>query len=525
MRTALGVAILFGLGCSGGGAAAGLGQGGQLDRSATATLVVSPDEAHVAFLRDATSVEAGCMNRGAVLTTGTLVVLEVTAQGSSVARVVAEHVQAQSIAFSADSRGLVFMKDMDTCGVGTLETANANGTRVRVVHASVYYQRPVGGTVFFLVKDAEHPFAAHIGDGQTLSLATLGPAEEPSFEANPSGTAFADRKHKSDAQGGESVSVALVALPSGASRTLVDGSVEELGNTSWSTRGNWFLYCHRPRGATEPPALTLVATDGSARFDVSANSTCTSFAFSPDESWLAFGEPDASGGTSVVTYSLKEKRRVALGTVPPHWYLELAFSADGKSVLVGDETATSVGYRIYAGTTDLAGSLRYLVDMVGPLSNIACAGGHAAIPGGSGTVVYPVTAGDPVDLTGVEPQYEPGVSEPHLVARTWSDGTPPTSGIVVAATDGAALTTLVVPDYVAFHTWLGSAAVYGNHDGIGGPVTIRALTQAGAVETLLADQIATYAWAPIPAPKRLFYARPQANAGGPAGIFYADLSR
>jgi hypothetical protein len=162
--------------------------------------------------------------------------------------------------------------------------------------------------------------------------------------------------------------------------------------------------------------------------------------------------------------------------------------------------------------------------MVGPLSNIACAGGYAALPG-NGIQVFPIAGAAPVTLAGLDPRYEPGVSQPHLLARLWSESEPSKSGIALAATDGTVTTTLAIAGYVVFHTWLGSAAVYGTTPDSTEHVTIRALSQAGAIDTLLADQIGTYAWAPVAAPKRLFYSRPQANSGGPAGVFYADLPR
>lgn len=521
MRITIGLVLLSGLGCSGSSAVCGaVGSGGQLDIAATGALVVAPDERHVAFLRGAQTIEAGCMHRGAQLTTGTLVVVELQSDGSACQRAVTDSARAQTISFGSDSRGLVFLDDVDDCGFGKLKTAAVDGASVRVVHAGVYSAQVVGATVFFRVKDDNHTFAVPIAGGNAVSLGVLPDSIDFSYAANAIGTALAYPNYEPGDAGAALGSLVMFALPSGKSQTLVDAATEQFGNLTWSARGSWFAFCRGPQGASQLATLTLLAADGSRRIDVSANSACA-FTFSPDEAWLAYLEPDAAGGWRVVSFSLAEQSRVAVGVLPEGSDPALAFSDDGAVLLATVDAATSSATSLYAATTATAGSLRLVFDGVGLLSEVASTSGYLAAVTGNTTVgVYPVSGGVPVMLPGFEPAFERGVPAPRLLVRQYKPG-----GVTIAATDGSAATTYATPDVVEFATWWGFAAVYGTVPSSGGALTISALTNAGAVPILLASEVGQYAWAPVAAPTRLFYSREVANAGGPAGVFYADLAR
>jgi hypothetical protein len=532
MGYTIGVVMLVGFGCSGasnfGIAVCGsVEPGGQLDPQVAGTMVVAPDEKHVAFLRDPHTIEAGCISRGAQLELGTLVVLELQSDGSACQRVVADDVSSYSVFFSSDSQDLVFRDGVDHCGVGRLKAADSHGSNVRLVHGSVSSDVGIGSTVFFTVQDEDYDLGAPIAGGKTISLGTHSEFGDPRYASNATGTAFAYRKYGSD-HGVADGSLVLIALPSGRSQTLVDGAAEELGNRIWSPRGNWLAFCHGPKGAAELASLTLVAADGSTRIDVSTNSACYAFTFSPDDAWLVYPEIDSSGGTRLLTYSLKDRSSVALGVLPEGDF-SLAFSDESASVVATVDLTTSVTSPIYAGPAGTAGSLRVLVDTLAFPVGIVSAGGYVAVPNGNWTAVptgywtvgvYPVSGGAPVTIPGSDPLFEPGVPQPHLLLRQY-----PPSAIAIAATDGTAATTHAVPDFISFATWLGSAAVYGTAPDSSDLVTISALTSAGAVTTLLASEIGAYAWAPIPAPTRLFYSRTVATAGGPVGVSYADLPR
>jgi hypothetical protein len=276
--------------------------------------------------------------------------------------------------------------------------------------------------------------------------------------------------------------------------------------------------------------LTLVAADGGTRIEVSSNSACSPFTFSPDDAWLLYPENDSAGGTRILSYSLKDRSSVVLGVLP-EGYFSLEASDDSASVVVelDPKNPTSpASKRIYAGTAGVAGSLRLLTDEAG-VDDVVCAGGYLALsngnwkssPTGDWTVaVYPISGGTPVIIPGNGPQFEPGVARPHLLLRQ-------SSALSLAATDGRGVTAYPIPasDYFVFEAWLGSAAVYGTQPDSTRLVTISALTGTSAAPVVLASEVGAYAWSPIAAPTRIFYSRKAASAGGSAGVFSADLPR
>jgi hypothetical protein len=395
------------------------------------------------------------------------------------------------------------------------------------VQGSVRSDYGIGSTVFFNVQGQNRDWAVPIAGGKTISLGSLVDFEDLRSDSNATGTAVAHRKYGSDQSFPEGL--VLFQLPSGKSQTLVDGVTEEVGNRIWSPRGNWLAFCHGPKGAGSPASLTVVAADGSTRIDVSSNTDCWAFTFSPDDAWLAYADLDALSGTRLLTYSLTDRSSVELG-MQARGYFSLAFSDDGASVVATvDSTTWTSPATIYAATTGVAGSLHFLTDSKVTPDGIVSAGGYVAIatasfavnPTGDRTIgVYPVSGGDPVTIQGSTPLFEPGVPQPHLLLRQY-----PPSTIAIAATDGTAVTPYPVPDFISFATWLGSAAVYGTAPDSSGLVTIAALTNAGALTTPLASEIGSYTWAEIPTPTRLFYSREVESAGGPAGLFYVDLPR
>ena len=525
MRVTIGVlgVLTVGFGCSGSGTTAPaicgpLQSGGQLDPQAAGDLVVAPDEKHVAFLRDPVTVESGCPSRATQWRTGTLVVASLQPDGSSCERVVARDVLLYSIFFSPDSRSLVFREGIDMCGVGDLKAAEADGANVRLVRRSVYSSVARGASVIFDLLDTTD-FAAPIAGGATVSLGTHNETypDNPSF--NAPGTAFARLTDGSEGYGVAASSLVLVELPSGERRTIVDSATERFGNNGWSHRGDWLALPHAPAGAsTDTMSLTLVAADDSERIEISTNCRCQAVAFTPDDSWLAYDEPDSSGGTRIVTRSLKDGSKVTLGVLPAG-YAQLLFSGDGANVVAMVSTPQSVKVSVYGATTGVSGSLQLLTTDVYIAGDTIAGGGHVVLPLSTGMLqVFPVAGGAPVALAGVNPQFETGVPAPHLLFSQYS----PTL-VGVAAADGTAVTSRALPDSIAFATWLGSAAVYGF-----GPydqITISALTNGGTVTTELARTAGAYAWAPIAAPTRLFYSRAASSADGPPGVWLVDLPR
>jgi hypothetical protein len=505
-----------------------VGASGQLDIQAAGSLVVAPDQKHVAFLRDPRTIDAGCLARGAQLELGTLVVLDLQYEGSVCQRVVAKDVSSSSIFFSSDSRYLAFMEGVDGCRVGTLKTADADGANVRLVQESASDDSGIGATVFFRVKDQSIDLAVPFAGGKPVALGAG--TYDPGYSSNATGTAFAYANYGSGS-GSSDGALVLFALPAGTSKTLVDGTKEQIGNTAWSPRGGWLAFCHGPKDGALA-SLTLVAADGSTRIEVSTNSACYGFTFSPDDAWLVYPERNSSGGTRILTYSLKDRSSVLLGVLPEGGF-GLASSDDSASVVVelDPKTPTSpASKQIYGGTAGLAGSLRLLIDEPG-VYEVVSAGGYVALSNGNWRLspndhwtveVYPISGDTPVTILGQSPHFEPGVSQPHLLLLQDSP-----SVIALAATDGSGVTAYPVPasDYFVFNGWLGSVAVYGTAPDSTRLVTISAFTSTGAVPTLLASEAGAYVWAPIAAPTRIFYSRKVASAGGAAGVFYAELPR
>jgi hypothetical protein len=531
MKFLIGVVILSAFGCSETStpppAVCGpVGPDGQLDTQAAATLVVAPDERHVAYLRDPHIIEAGCVGRGASVEVGTLVAVELQSDGSACQRAIGHDVSPYSIYYSSDSQHLVWKEGIDDCEVGTLKAAASDGSNVRLVHGGVRTDYVIGSTVFFNVQGQNRDWAAPLAGGKAISLGPQVDFEDIRSDSNAAGATVAHRKYGSDQSFPEGL--VLFQLPSGKSQTLVDGVTEAVGNRIWSPGGNWLAFCHGPKDAGAPASLTVIAADGSTRMDVSSNPDCWEFTFSPDDAWLAYGDLDASGGTRLLTYSLKDRSSVELGMLA-RGYFSLAFSDDGGSVVASVDATTWASATIaYAATTGVPGSLHFLTESKVTPDGMVSAGGYVAIatasfavdPTGDRTIeVYPVSGGDPVTLQGSTPLFEPGVAQPHLLLRQY----PPTA-IAIAATDGTAVTPNVVPDYISFATWMGSTVVYGTSPG-SGLVTIAALTNAGAVTTPLASEVESYAWAEIATPTRLFYSRKVASTGGPVGVFYVDVPR
>jgi hypothetical protein len=501
-----------------------VGSNGQLDIQAAGGLVVAPDQKHVAFVRDPHRPSPGCAARIPPIELGTLVVLELQSDVSTCQRVVAKDVSSSSIFFSSDSRYLAFMEGVDGCGVGKLQTADADGANVRPVQESALNIRGIGSTVFFRVQDQDFNFAAPFAGGKIVTLDAN--SDDPALASNASGTAFV--YEKSDPSAGVG-SLVLVALPSGKSQTLADGAAERFGFTHWSPGGGWLAFSHTAKDAGTLSSLTLVSADGSSRIEVSSTSTSYSSAFSPDEAWLLYAEISSASGSRVLSYSLEDRSSLLLGTLPENdFWLKASDDSTRALVTVTSRSPATPSDRVYVGTVGVASSLQLLVDEPG-ISAAVSAGGYVALstsnwkssPGHDDAVeVYPISGGTPVILQGVHPLFEPGVAQPHLLLRQYSP-----NAIALASTDGTGVTTHVVSDAQAFASWLGSVAVYGVISDTNALATLSALTNAGAVTTPLASEAGAYAWAPIAAPTRIFYSRKATSAGGAAGLFYTELPR
>lgn len=516
-----------GFACSGAGTApilcAPASSTGQVDTRAAGVAAVARDEVHIAFIRDPVTIDKGCPVRGETWTRGTLVAATLQPDGGLCERVVASNVSQYDVDFSDDSRSLVF-RQVDDCGVGNLQIADADGGNDRVVARAVNYDKVTGDAVVYRFDGGATDFALSMSGGSPVSMWTQNESYGPHGGINAPGTTFVRETDGTEGYGVAPGSLVLVPLASGRPRVVVDATKEGAANFSWSTRGGWLAFTHHPLGNAGMPSLALVAADGTSRTEVAAACRCSAIAFAPDDSWMAYDEADSSGGIRLMAHSLKDGSNVALGVMPASDYPDVRFSDDGANVLVVAAATGALFPSLYGATVDVAGSLRLVSAQVALGGNdyFSAAGGHAAfsLPSGDMEVVA-ISGGAPTILSGANPVYEPGVADPHLL---FAEGGP--LAIAVARGDGSGVTPHVVSEatYYTSFLWLGSTAIY-----TVGPakqsVTITALSNAGAVATELARNVSAYAWAPIPAPTRLLTSRAVSGPDGPAGLWVVDLPR
>jgi hypothetical protein len=455
------------------------------------------------------------------VTTGTLVAASIQRDGSICERTVASNISQRDVAFSSDSRHLVF-RDTDDCGRGTLRIADADGGNVRSVAQKVYTQKVKGAAVVYDA-DGEGDFAVAVEGGAPVSMWTQTQGYGPDQGVNAAGTTFAHKTDGTEGYGVEPGSLVVVPLASGRPRVVVDATKEGAWDFHWSRRGGWLGFMHYPLGSIDMLSLALVAADGTSRTEVSSSCHGWTVAFAPDDSWVAYNEPDSSGGLRLMTHSLKDGTNVALGVMPASDYPDLRFSDDGANViaLIADPDTTLRS--MYGATVGVAGSLKQLATGLafGGDGTISATGGRAAFSLYPDKVeVVPLSGGAPVTFPGANPKFEPGVANPHLVFSAMYD--PPTLGF--ARGDGTGATFQTLSHESSFFQWLGSTVI-----DAGGPfdpaLTFTAFSNDGTVSTELARSVSAYAWAPIPAPTRLLYSRASAGADGPAGLWTVDLPR
>ena len=340
MRVTIGAVGLLavGFGCSGGNSAPIVcspgSSTGQLDTRSAGIAAVAADETHIAFLRDPVTTEAGCLARGASVTTGTLVAASIQPDGSICERTVASNISQRDVAFSGDSRHLVF-RDVDDCGRGNLQIADADGGNVRLVARKVYTHKVKGAAVVYDADGDGTDFAAPIGGGAPVSMWTQNQGYGPNQGVNATGTAFARKTDGTEGYGVEPGSLVVVPLASG--RPRVSWSTQPrrapAGTSVGLARGGWLAFRHYPLGNIDMLSLALVPADGTSRTEVSAACRCRVIAFAPDDSWVAYDEADSSGGVRLMTHSLKDGSNVALGVMPASDYAEVRFSDDGANVI------------------------------------------------------------------------------------------------------------------------------------------------------------------------------------------------
>jgi hypothetical protein len=330
---------------------------------------------------------------------------------------------------------------------------------------------------------------------------------------NPIGTATVYRT-----VGGYSLSpdsLPIVELPGGAVHTLSDPTTEQVGIFVWSNHGGYLAFVHQPNSASVP-GLALVASDGTMRTEISTDCACRNISFAPDDLRVAYDKSDGQGGMQVVVHSLLGGPDVTLSGLPSGNVF--SFSQDGQYVVAS-------GSALYLAASGQNGPFRLLTSGIGAYS-LDPGDGFAATTETDGTAqVVSFTGNQPVVVPATQrAEYEPISLGSHLLLN------PPLSdqgallppGVRLASDDGSSVNLL--PPLVRFAStmWLGRI-VLARIAVSSGISDFYAVSDDGAVVTPLAAAVDSYAWAPIAAPRALFYGRSTSADAGAAGLFVTSL--
>jgi hypothetical protein len=214
--------------------------------------------------------------------------------------------------------------------------------------------------------------------------------------------------------------------------------------------------------------------------------------------------------------------------------IELSFSPDGARLYVTTRSldATIQNTWLYVASANADGSLQLVTSHLGAAPAFPPGDGSLAVDMDSGyTEVFSITGTVSRLVLGRYPVYEPNSQQPRLLLT--KDNSKSNDAIqgpyfVVAATDGTNQNVVNFPSATWFSPvspqWMGHSVVYGVLSTTTADLgSIYAYGGNSSNSTLLAAAPDTYAWAPIPAPTRLFYARKAANSAGPAGLWMVSI--
>jgi len=529
-----------------------VGADGLLDTGATLDLVVAPDERHVAFMRDylpmphcGTGEELGARSQKL----GTLLVATIADDGTVAVRVAGQAVRFFSVGFSADAKSMAYVDGYDPClgGGGVLKTAAADGSKPRTI-ASVPInddERIVGNTLLFLKPTGTSDFvgqvyAVWLPDGSPILI----PGAIDPYDGvwiSPDGR----RAGYLDTAG----DVMVLDVSTGTSHQMALG----LGTSAlssdvllWSADGGYLaVQASTFSAGVQQYALAVAAASDTQANILARNGPAPSPVFSPDSSELAYVALDSSGAPELVVHPLARGTDVHVQGLPDPGsnYDYPSFSPDGAAVFVMARDNTSDAISLYTGSAVDSGSLKLMTSNVGgaiPSNTPGDANLPPAMPPGDGNVavnlnsgytqVFSLNAAGSNLLPGRAPVYEPNSAQPRLLVSPQSQATAsnPVPAFVLAATDGTGMETVLLPTsalpWGPGPQWMGHAVMYGFSPALTGTFpAIYARTGDSTNPTLLAAGPDTYAWAPIPVPTQLFYARAAASSAGPAGLWTAHL--
>ena len=514
-----------------------VGADGLLYGGATEDLKVSPDEHHVAFMRDylplppCSTTYVGSSD--GTMPVGTLLVATLADDGTMAVRVVGEGVPFSSVGFSADSRSIVFVDGYDACSLGgVLKTAASDGTKPRTL-ASVpinFDEMILGNALLFatpvtgVTEELWH--ALWLPDGAPMLLpGPLISAPEPSSSHDGRQLAYFDFEG----------AVHVLDVSTGASHQVDPGINLSMYNTSlvMSNAGSFLAL------ATSYPlnsgygngSIAIVAANGSQATTLANDYATETAEFSPDSSQIAYDALNGStGAPEIVVHPLAGGTDVHIQGLPDLAKngIELSFTPDGARLCVTTRSldATIQSPSLYVASANADGSLQLITSHLGAAPAFPPGDSSLAVDMDSGyTEVFSITGTISRLLLGRYPVYEPNSQQPRLLLTT-NQSTDQAFGL--AATDGLNQNVVYLPSASLFWAispqWMGHSVVYGVISTTPGDLgSIYTYSGNSSNSTLLAAAPDTYAWAPIPAPTRLFYARKAANSAGPAGLWMVSI--
>jgi Tol biopolymer transport system component len=505
---------------------------------ATQDLVVAQDERHVAFMRDYLP-QPPCSPAGEAfhfraLHVGTLLVATLADDGTVAVRVVGHGVKLESVGFSADSKSLAYVDGYDACSLGgVLKTAAADVTNPRTIESVTinFDERIVGNTLLFLKSGASDfvgdVYAVWLPDGAPILISGASSTYVgvwPSPDGRLAGSF--------DTTG----AVSVLDVSTGTSHQLALGSTAVGYDTVlWSANGGFFALESLSLG-TQQIGLAVAAPGDAQVTHFASNGLAPNPVFSPDSSRLAYQALDSTGAPEIVVHPLAGGSDLRLQGLPDpaNNSFEVSFSPDSAVVLVLATDNTSGVPSLYTASVNGSGSLQLIT------SHVSANLGFPAMPPGDGnlavtldsgdTAVYAFDGADSTLLPGSLPVYEPNSAQPRLLLdppRQASASTP-VPAFLLASTDGTSMKTILLPTsalpWGPGPQWMGHTVVYGFSPALTGTFpALYATSGEGSSPTLLAASPDTYAWAPIPVPTRLFYARAAADITGPAGLWMVPI--
>ena len=544
-------------GMAGSGEASGTGSGGTqivstqaigadgllYDTWSTMALVaVSQDERHVAFMRDFLPLPdrgpepdySGCAMR-----VGTLLVATIADDGTVAVRVVGQGVNFDSVGFSADSRSMAYVDGRDPCLIGgVLKIAAADGSNPRTIGSVPISleDRIIGNTLQFLMPPvADANTQSTLGEpGYVLRLPDGAPISVPGPYGDLDGWISQDGRRAGyvDAAG----NLIVVDVSTGASHQVDLGLGTSALNYTvflrWSPNSGFFTAEETPNHGGQYGLAVAAAGDTKAHI-LAQNGLPQNEVFSPDSSRLAYQTLDGADAPDLVVRSLAAGTDVHVQGLPnPAGSINtFSFSPDGAMLLVTATDSASYVMSLYRGSADGSGSLQLVTSGTTGFFAMPPGDGNVAVELNAGyTQVFSFNGTDSNLLPGNHPVYEPNSAQPRLLLYPLSQASAsnPVSAFVLASTDGTNMKTVVLPTGASLGgpipQWMGHTVIYGFSPALTGAFpAIYAWTGDSSSPPLLAAGPDTYAWAPIPVPTRLFYARVAANSAGPAGLWMVSL--